>query len=139
MRNEAATIGDIRTIIAAEAAYQRRNSGAYDSLACLAAPASCIPGFAANGPAFLDRDLATRETRSGYSRMFHAGPGAHAEGTSSTSVKTFAYVAVPAEPGRSGCRAFCGDSTATICYTPDGRMPSVTGGLCDLRTCERLR
>jgi hypothetical protein len=138
MRNEAATIGDIRTIIAAEAAYQRRNSGAYDSPACLASPASCIPGFAAEGTAFLDPDLATRDTRSGYSRTFHAGPRVPSERTSPTSVKTFAYVAVPTEPGRSGCRAFCGDSTATICYTPDGSMPSVTGGLCDLRTCEPL-
>ena len=47
--NEAAAIGDTRTVISGEAAYQSANSGFYGNLTCLATPASCIPGYTSAG------------------------------------------------------------------------------------------
>ena len=38
--NEAAAIGDIRTVISAQAAYQSSNAGFYDNLPCSAALSS---------------------------------------------------------------------------------------------------
>src|SRR2546427_8952215 len=50
--NESATIGDTRTVISAEAAYQSAASGFYGNLTCLSVPAPCITGYV--GPTFLD-------------------------------------------------------------------------------------
>src|SRR5687767_4728063 len=57
--NESATIGDIRTVISAQSAYQSSNGGWYDSkLTCLTAPsAGCIPSYPALAPTFLDSQL----------------------------------------------------------------------------------
>src|SRR5512147_1888880 len=57
--NESATIGDIRTIISAQAAYQGSNGGWYDGdLTCLNIPATgCIPGYPSSAPNFLDSNL----------------------------------------------------------------------------------
>src|SRR5512145_1969002 len=74
--NESATIGDIRTWISAEAAYEGASMGnGYAPLAtCLALPAaSCIPGYPALGPTFLDPNLATAASplmNSAYSRVY---------------------------------------------------------------------
>ena len=46
--NESTTLGDIRMLISAQAAYQSANSGFYDAhLSCLTEPssASCIPSY----------------------------------------------------------------------------------------------
>src|SRR5262245_57061940 len=49
--NESATIGDTRTVISAQAAYQSSNAGYYDqSLLCLNAPSTCIPGYPPTAP-----------------------------------------------------------------------------------------
>ena len=50
--NEAASIGDIRTVLSAEAAYQSSNSGFYDSLSCLSVPSGCIPNYPPAAPTF---------------------------------------------------------------------------------------
>src|SRR6266545_1209512 len=54
--NESATIGDIRTVVSAEAAFQSSNSGFYGVLTCLNIPSngSCISGYNAAAPTFLD-------------------------------------------------------------------------------------
>ena len=59
--NESATLGDIRTLISAQAAYQSANGGFYDgSLDCLTGPdAGCIPAYPTNAPTFLDSQLAS--------------------------------------------------------------------------------
>ena len=130
--NEAATIGDIRTVISAEAAYQSSSGGYYGPPPCLAAPPTCLPAY--SGPTFLDHDLASATVKNGYRRTFHAGPGASANTSAPAatgSLESFAYTAVPAEPGKSGVRAFCGDSSGRICFTSDGSPPALAGGLCD--------
>src|SRR5437899_3835399 len=64
--NESATIGDTRTVISAEAAYQSAASGFYGNLSCLSAPAPCIAGYV--GPTFLDDTIAPNTLVQGYAR-----------------------------------------------------------------------
>jgi hypothetical protein len=138
-RSESVVLGDIRTVLAAQAAYRAANGGFYDSrLDCLRAPAGCIPGYPANGPRFLDDRLSLLEPRSGYHRSFVPGPAAQGDAAvvSRSSVQSYAYVAVPTEPGYSGIRGFCGDSSGAVCATSDGAAPQVLpGGACDLARC----
>ena len=72
--NESATIGDIRTVISAQAAYQSANGGWYDNnLLCLTNPNGCIPNYPSNSPTFLDSQLTSLLPKSGYSRSFLGG------------------------------------------------------------------
>lgn len=136
--NEAQAIGDTRSIISAEMTYASANAGFYDTLDCLATPASCIPNYPSDAPSFIGPEL-TPSVKGGYTRTFHPGPPADVEPSqrsrlSPSSVNSFAYVAVPIGQGTTGVRAFCGDSTGRICYTSDGSAPEVTGGKC-AETC----
>ena len=143
--NESATIGDTRTVISAQAAYQATNRGFYDGrLECLAKPAECMAGY--EGPHFLDEPLAAARTKSGYRREFMPGPAvdtstfdADSAPLSSSSVSAYAYVAWPEQAGQTGIRGFCGDATGVICTTADGRKPDVLDGACDLTSCSVLQ
>jgi type IV pilus assembly protein PilA len=130
--NEAATIGDIRTVISAEAAYQGASGGYYGPPECLAAPSSCLPSY--SGAAFLDPAFASATTKSGFRRTFHPGTvvtaGVDGSAAPRGSLESFAYVAVP-ESRQTGVRGFCGDSSGRICFTNDGSPPAVVGGVCD--------
>jgi len=141
--NEAAALGDIRTIVLSQHSYASANSGFYDTLECLSAPARCIPGYPATGPFFLDPAWAAGADKSGYRRTFHPGPPAEPEilergGISPSSLTSWAYVAVPVRVGQTGVRAFCGDSSGRICFTADGAPPPVEDGLCS-PSCQDLR
>ncbi len=139
--NEAAAISDIRAVIDAEFAYARVNGDLFDSLECLAAPARCVSSYGPKRAGFIRPDLATTPERMGYARTFHGGPAAHAgstSGASPSSLKSWAYVAVPVSPGWSGQRAFCGDSSGRVCATDDGTPPVVTDGRC-AESCRTLR
>ena len=61
-RNESGTIGDIRTIISAQAAYQSANAGYFDRLECLAAPRACLPSYPETAPVELSRDMRARRS-----------------------------------------------------------------------------
>ena len=131
--NESGAIGDLRTMISAQAAYQTANGGFYDSPECLAAPQGCIPGYPATGPTFLDPTLASAREKMGYVGTFHPGPApAQLDPAthSRTSLTSYAYVLVPTTPGRTGVRAFCGDHSGTVCYTHTGSSPAVEEGAC---------
>lgn len=142
--SESTTLGDIRTIISAEVAYSSANLGFYDVPECLGTPQRCIPGYPVAARPFLDSQLGqTSAVKSGYRRVFHPGPGADPSGVrrvgaSASSLVSYAYVAVPLVPGQAGLRAFCGDATGRICYTPDGRAPGIENGQC-AASCETLR
>jgi hypothetical protein len=128
--NEAVAIGDIRTVISAEAAYQSVAQG-YGDLACLAKPGSCIKGY--TGEVFLDDALAGATEKSGYKRAFHPGPAGKKPGT----YRGFAYTATPIEAGKTGIRSFCGDATGRVCFDPkSGIVPSA--GSCP-QTCSDLK
>ncbi len=142
--NESATIGDIRTVISAQATYQSANGGWYDSnLFCLSTPSdSCIPSYPSSAPVFIDRQIAARTAKSGYARSF---TGSGSVGTidttiqSPTSVASYLYAATPVSVGQSGVRGFAGDATGIICYTTDGTIPTTTAGAALSPSCNALK
>jgi hypothetical protein len=125
--NESATIGDIRTVISAQAAYQSANGGWYDEdLDCLTAPDGCIPNYPTNSPTFLDSQLASLLAKSGYDRSFGGGASVTASSaiSSATSTTSYVYWATPTSAGQTGVRGFAGDSSGIICFSADGAQPS---------------
>jgi type IV pilus assembly protein PilA len=118
--NEAAVIGDTRTIISAEAAYHAANSGYYGSITCLSVPSGCIPSYPAAAPTFLDSAIAAGPdvTKQGYRRLWMetavAGPGPG-------SIQAFCYGANPSVVNKTGVRAFGGE-TAGIFVNTDGTV-----------------
>jgi type IV pilus assembly protein PilA len=143
--NESATIGDIRTVISAEAAYQSANGGWYDNITCLAINGSgCIPAYPSNAPTFIDSNLAAQVAKSGYERSFIDGtaPGTiNSNISSASSLSSYAYIATPVTGGQTGVRGFGGDSSGVLCFTSDGTAPTETNGALDIATggCEVLQ
>jgi type IV pilus assembly protein PilA len=129
--NETATIGDIRTFISAEAAYHGANAGFYDSNpVCLTNPSSCIPTYSPGGPNFIDSQLASLSTKSGYARFMGSNSGTPTipPGASATSTNAVVYVATPATQDKTGVRGFAGDTTGVICTCGSGCAPPNAGG-----------
>ncbi|HXY38473.1 MAG TPA: prepilin-type N-terminal cleavage/methylation domain-containing protein [Vicinamibacteria bacterium] len=142
--NEAATIGDIRTVISAQAAYHSANGGFYAStLTCLAVPTAggCIPNYPTNGPTFIDSAIASLQPKSGYDRAMQPGqpPALLPSATGASSTGSYAYTATPVVAGQTGVRGFGGDAAAAVCFTPSGASPNVTNGVIDLTTCTVLK
>jgi prepilin-type N-terminal cleavage/methylation domain-containing protein len=114
--NEAATIGDIRTVISAEAAYHGANGGEYGIISCLATPSNgaCILGYSATAPSFLDPNLGTIPmTKSGYGRDANY----FGTGNQAGDVATYCYQASPTSLNRTGTRSFGGDSSGVVAGT----------------------
>lgn len=122
--NEASTIGDIRTVLSAEAAFSSSSGGSYGDLRCLSEPATCIDGYA--GPVFVDAGLAQATEKGGYKRAFQAGAAA----ARPRSFDGFAYTATPLTVGQTGVRSFCGDSSGLICFDPTGAEIVPERGAC---------
>jgi uncharacterized membrane protein YhaH (DUF805 family) len=123
--NEAAAIGDVRTAISAQAAYQSVNQGLYESRAeCLSRPESCIPGY--SGPTFLDPGMFGMP-RHGYVEELHGGtpPASATPGTSPSSTSGYAVIAYPVSPNKTGVRAFCGDASGRLCHAVDNSKESL--------------
>lgn len=123
--NESATIGDIRTLISAQAAYKAANAGFFDArLDCLVQPSSadCIPSYPPSGPTFLDSMLASQMLKAGYNRSYQPGamPPVIPAFSSPTSVIAYRYDATPTTPGVTGVRGFAGASDDRTCFTADG-------------------
>jgi type II secretory pathway pseudopilin PulG len=140
--NESMAIGDVRTIISAEMAYSSSNGGFFDSLECLNNPTACIPGYPDTAPNFIGADLIP-EVKGGFTRTFYPGPFAElneeqASELSPTSLLSFAYVAVPVEPGVTGMRGFCGDSSGRVCELAAEETPDAGMGVCPT-TCTDLQ
>ena len=130
--NEATTIGDVRTVIGAQAAYRSANGGWYEyNFACLATQGGCIPLSPTTDPTFLDSQLAGFIPRAGYRRAvgslgslpYPADPN-----LSPTSVSDYAYTASPVQQNQTGVRGFGGDGTGFLCFSPDGQQPPNTNG-----------
>jgi hypothetical protein len=127
--NEAAVLEDVRTVIAAQAAYRAANHGFYDRrLDCLVFPSQCIPSYPASAPAFVDTRLASLRNDHGYHRSFTPGPDLPVvPGVASvSSVTSYRYDAWPVMAGRDGVRAFAADASGRICFTRS-RAPVTTG------------
>jgi hypothetical protein len=139
---EHAVLIDIRNVQSAQAAYRNVNGGFVDArLECLVQPSTCLRGYPAGGRAFLDASQAALGEKGGYRHSFHPGPPPDEIPLrgSATSARSFAYVAAPIEPGQTGVRGFCGDSSGHLCFTADGSPPPLLAdGTCDIQACRRL-
>lgn len=132
--NEAATIGDIRSVVSAEAAYQTANAGRYGTITCLATPSGCLAGY--TGPTFLDASLAQPQTtKNGYVRRWVERP---ARGGSPGSIESFCYSATPAQPNQTGVRSFGGDSSGLVGAASGSADCCSEQGL-DVAACPPLR
>ena len=132
--NEAATVGDIRTVISAEAAYHSANGAWYEgNIVCLNNPfTGCIPSYPANSPTFLDSQLGSLQAKAGYVRTFTPGspPPAgnfNALVSSPTSTSGYVYEATPVSGGQTGVRGFGGDHSGIVCFSTTGILPATTG------------
>ena len=117
--NESTAIGDLRTMVSAQATYESV-AGSYGVPDCLAAPSQsgCVMGYSASQPAFLDR-AQTVTTRSGYRRIFVPGETKPTR-ANPHGIATYCYAAVPLQPGQSGVRSFATDHTGMICVDRSG-------------------
>jgi len=139
--NEAGAIGNVRTVISAQAAYQTVNQGFYDGRwECLSGPQACIPDY--TGPTFIDAALFAG-SRSGYVHELQGGARvAAAKGISPSSADAFAVIAYPVAAGKTGVRAFCGDATGRVCAVSSGsREELIAGspGQSDIRCADACR
>ena len=139
--NEAAAIGDTRTVISAEAAYQSANSGFYGEITCMSKPSACIPSYAAAAPTFLDSSLAglVTITKQGYVRTWASSPATVGVAGLTGPVDTFCYQSQPAVANKTGVRSFGGDSSGVV-----GQSNSPTATCClisglDTAACPALK
>jgi hypothetical protein len=132
--NEAAAIGDTRTLISAEVGYHSASSGFYGSITCLNTPSTCIPGYPVGAPTFLDDSIAVSNTmKQGYiSVWWETVDGAGPPG----ALDSYCYGSNPAVLNKTGVRAFGGDlagavvqssNGATICCSASGTVAACVG------------
>ncbi len=117
--NESAAIGDIRSVVSAEAAYQSANLGNYGVISCLAQPDQCITNYNIAAPTFIDPNVASLMAKGGYNRLFMPGPTS-AGNTAPGSIDIFCYSATPSVLNQTGVRGFGGDSSGRICFDAAG-------------------
>jgi hypothetical protein len=123
--NEARTIGDIRSLISAEATFSAESGGYYGEVRCLLEPKSCLPNSQAPSLLWLSADHWLGEAY-GYRRRLFPGPA----GPQPALLASYAYTATPVTPGVTGRRSFCGDSRGVVCADPAGRAIAAEGGEC---------
>jgi type II secretory pathway pseudopilin PulG len=137
--NEAGAIGNVRTVISAEAAYQSASGGYYDVPACLYAPAQCL-GAGAPAARFLSPESTVFDTpKMGYVLRFHPGQAATAAGgatVSSSGVDSYAVTAEPVSTS-TGVRTFCADASGVICVMSAAEHQA-PGGACP-QSCAPIR
>ncbi len=130
--NESGMIGDIRTVISGQAAYQSANGGWYTGAMTLPEPqvtaGTCIPSYPTNAPTFVDSSIASLGAKSGYARSF--GPGATPNPlntlvSGTLSVASYVYLATPVSQGQTGVRGFGGDASGVLCFNPSGVAPGL--------------
>ncbi len=127
--NESATIGDVRSLASAQAAFASASGGTWAKLTCLSTPATatCLgtgytgPNFAADTTVW---HLAT--PKSGYNRSFQAGTDI---AVTTDQITAFCDLATPVSAS-TGTRTFAIDSGSTV-YTTDsaGAAPACTSAV----------
>ena len=119
--NEAGTIGDVRSIISSQAAFQSAANGWYAPITCLSTPGACISGYPTNAPTFLDQTMVAMGAKSGYNRSFTSGnvpTGLPA--TIMNVLDGYCYGASPSSIGQTGVRGFGGDASGRVCQNITG-------------------
>ncbi len=121
--NEAGTIGDVRAVISAQAAFQSAANGWYAPISCLSTPGACITGYPTTAPTFADATISATTPKSGYNRSFTEGnPPSPMPATLSGVLDGFCYGANPSTIGQTGVRAFGGDASGRVCQDIDGSV-----------------
>jgi type IV pilus assembly protein PilA len=140
--NEAAAIGDTRTVLSANAAYESsgNGNGYAPTLTCLSIPsgAGCIPNYRTTAPTFLDTNIATATgatlPKSGYVRSYNTGVVA------GTGAAQFCYAAQPQVADRTGVRSFGGDDALTVGAVVNPAIDCCNGGfVLDTVNCPALK
>ena len=130
--NEAAVVGDSRSLSSSQAAYSTSNQGPYaTTLLCLSNPPSC--GFA-GVTAFIDPQIAGPAgfggSKQGYDRVYTPGPAAppppHGP---DLGVNSFSYSAAPSTLNVTGTRYFAVDASGMICFSTAGPVGATGTGL----------
>jgi type II secretory pathway pseudopilin PulG len=135
--NESATIGNLRTMVSAQEAYAA-SAGSYGPPECLASPSKqgCIVNYPANGPEFLDQDLASASTvKSGY-RLRFVGGSRRPTRTNPNGIAEYCYAATPVTAGQTGVRSFGVDQTGRVCFARSAANLCASGSLPE--DCEPL-
>jgi len=128
--NEAAAIGYVRSVALAQQAASAMNGGLYLPISCLAAPTECPPALS-------ETPLLNGALTEGYSMFFQVVEAASAEEIAARranprSVKVWALVVMPRQPGVSGKRVFCADTAGTLFFTLDANtLPDTSRGHCN--------
>ncbi len=134
--NESATLGDIRTLISAEAAYHGANGGFYGPPNCLALPTdaglhSKLPPERADLPR---QPARVAHTKSGFSRSFQPGRSDGRTVRPDAVTRTMPRPPFPARPVSAGSP---GTARGMLCFSNDGTpIPSTNG---KLDPCDGLR
>jgi type IV pilus assembly protein PilA len=139
--NESGMIGDVRTVISGEAAFQSANSSFYGTITCLGLPAavaSCILQYPATGPSFLDPQIVQLATKSGYGRSFLPDPTAATGTDAAGDILAFCYSGSPAST-QGGVRSFGGDSSGVVGQNATAAVCCAGNGILDTVTCPALR
>lgn len=119
--NEAGTIGDVRAIMSAQAAFQSAADGWYAPITCLSTPTSCIIGYPTNAPTFAETNMTNLTAKTGYNRTFSPGTTpASLPANLVGVVHAYCYGAVPGTIGQTGVRSFGGDASGRLCQRIDG-------------------
>ena len=119
--NEAGTIGDIRSVISAQAAFQSAANGWYAPIDCLSTPTTCIIGYPSTAPTFADSTITATTPKSGYNRSFTPGVVPSTLPTTLANViDGFCYGALPSTVGQTGVRGFGGDASGRVCQNIGG-------------------
>jgi type IV pilus assembly protein PilA len=130
--NEAGTIGDIRSVISAQAAFQSAANGWYAPITCLSTPASCIVNYPAAAPTFADATIAGTTPKSGYNRTFNAGNQPNPAPPATLLVNVidgYCYGAFPSTIGQTGVRGFGGDASGRVCQNITGTNECTSASL----------
>jgi prepilin-type N-terminal cleavage/methylation domain-containing protein len=138
--NESGMIGDVRTVISGEAAFQSANSGFYGEMSCLGVAtqvAQCIPGYPTTGPSFLDAQIIAMTTKSGYNRSFSPDTGTPTGTDSAGDILAFCYQGSPAST-QGGVRSFGGDSSGVVGQNSSG-VDCCAAGVLNTTDCQALR
>ena len=124
--NESAMVGDLRSVISAEATYMSL-ANSFCDITCLNDPSVCFMG--GGTVPMLDRVLTAglMVDKQGYQRQF-AGDGLIPADAQRLVPHhgSFAYEGIPLVIGSTGNRSFCGDSGGVICF--DGAGAAICGG-----------
>jgi type IV pilus assembly protein PilA len=131
--NETAMVSEIRTFIAAEAAFSGQ-AGGYGDITCLRNPGLCLAG--AGAMPLIDAVLGdTTVVKSGYRRIFATDGRAYSgQGVLGGVFTGYCYGGVPASQGRTGVRSFSGDFTGRVVQNPLG-VPCCIAGENDGTNC----